>query len=227
MDRVNQDQLNKVNEPEIRYPLMNRSDQLLKRAIDLLLSSLGLIILAPVLGLSTLLVKLGSPGPVFYRQKRIGRQGKAFVMLKFRTMYQNADQVLAQQLAQNPELKAEWDCYQKLARDPRVTRIGYFLRRFSLDELPQLWNVLVGDMSLVGPRPIMLSQREIYGDSLIHYMRVIPGITGLWQISGRNQISYAERIEYDVQYINNWSVWLDIYILIRTLGVVLRASGAS
>ena len=217
----------KVTGLKIRYTLLDRSAQILKRGIDLALSALGLIGLAPILGMLTVLVKAGSPGPIFYRQKRIGWQGKEFVMLKFRTMYQDADQVLDLHLAQNPEMKAEWDTYQKINRDPRVTRIGAFLRRFSLDELPQLWNVLIGEMSLVGPRPIMLTQRGIYGENFKHYMRVLPGITGLWQISGRNHASYSERIEFDVQYVNNWSVWLDIYILIRTIWVVARASGAS
>jgi Undecaprenyl-phosphate galactose phosphotransferase WbaP len=211
---------------KIRYPLMNRWSQLLKRCIDIALSVLGLVVLAPILALITLVVKLGSPGPVFYRQKRLGKHGMPFEMLKFRTMYVNADQMLVQYLAQNSELRAEWDCYQKLARDPRITPLGTFLRRFSLDELPQLWNVLVGQMSLVGPRPIMLGQREIYGDNFKHYVRTQPGITGLWQISGRNHASYEERTEFDVHYVNNWSVWLDIYILVRTIWVVLRADGA-
>ena len=136
MDKVKKDLLNQAAGLRINYPPTNRSAQFVKRCLDLLLAGLGLILLSPILGLISLLVKLGSPGPVFFRQKRIGHRGKAFVMLKFRTMYQDADKVLAQQLAKNPALKAEWDCYQKLAQDPRVTRIGAFLRRFSLDELP-------------------------------------------------------------------------------------------
>ncbi len=211
---------------KIRHSLLDGWSQSLKRLMDLSLSAAGLLALAPLLGLLGLLLKLGAPGPVFYRQKRLGKGGREFEILKFRTMYPNADQVLADYLAQDPALKAEWDTYQKLACDPRLTRIGALLRRFSLDELPQLWNVLRGEMSLVGPRPIMLDQRELYGANFTHYMRVSPGITGLWQISGRNQASYTERTEFDVRYVNTWSVWLDIYILVRTAWVVLRAQGA-
>jgi Undecaprenyl-phosphate galactose phosphotransferase WbaP len=182
--------------------------------------------LAPILGLITLMVKLGSPGPVFYLQKRLGKHGKVFEMLKFRTMYLNADQMLALYLAQNPEMKAEWNCHQKLVRDPRITPVGTLLRRFSLDELPQLWNVLVGDMSLVGPRPIMLGQRELYGENFQHYVRTQPGLTGLWQVSGRSDTSYADRVALDEYYVRHWSIWMDLYILFRTVWVVIKHSGA-
>ena len=140
---------------KIRHTLLDGWSQIIKRMMDLVLSAGGLLMVSPLLGLISLLVKLSSPGPVLYRQKRLGKDGREFEIVKFRSMYLNADQVLERYLAQNPKLKGEWDHYQKLASDPRMTRIGVFLRRFSLDELPQLWNVLRGDMSLVGPRPIM------------------------------------------------------------------------
>ena len=145
--------------------LLNFWAQLEKRTIDLLGSILGLLFLAPFLGLTALLIQIDSPGGTFYRQPRLGRNGKVFNLLKFRTMYQNADQILAEKLARDPFINHEWGSYQKLRKDPRVTWMGRFLRKFSLDELPQLWNVLVGEMSLVGPRPMMTNQSELYGDS--------------------------------------------------------------
>lgn len=211
---------------EIRQSLLNRSAQLKKRAIDITVSGLGLLLLSPVLGLIALAIALDSPGGVFYRQRRIGKGGREFGMLKFRTMRRDADEVLHRVLASDPVLQREWQTYQKLQRDPRITRVGRLLRRFSLDELPQLWNVLIGEMSIVGPRPIMLNQQEMYGPNFRHYIRVVPGITGLWQISGRNRTSFAQRTAFDAEYINNWTIWSDIYILVRTAWVVLRRDGA-
>ena len=206
--------------------LLNFWAQLEKRTIDLLGSILGLLFLAPFLGLTALLIQIDLPGGTFYRQPRLGRNGKVFNLLKFRTMYQNADQILAENLARDPFMNHEWDSYQKLRKDPRVTRMGRFLRKFSLDELPQLWNVLVGEMSLVGPRPMMTNQSELYGDSYKEYTQVAPGITGLWQVSGRNRTTFARRAELDTEYIQRWSVWLDILILIKTIKVVLWQDGA-
>lgn len=211
---------------EIRHSLMDRPAQLQKRTIDLLISGLGLLVLSPLLALISLLIIVDSPGGVFYRQQRLGKGDRAFGMLKFRTMHQDADAVLQAVLAANPDQRREWDRYQKLTRDPRITLVGRFLRRFSLDELPQLINVLLGDMSIVGPRPIMLNQRELYAQNYRHYIRVMPGITGLWQISGRNHTSFAQRTLFDVEYVNSWSVWTDIYIIARTLWVILRRDGA-
>ncbi len=211
---------------EIRYTLKDPWAQAVKRVMDLIIAGLGTLLLLPGLGLIALLIKLDSPGSVFYRQKRLGKNGRVFDLLKFRTMHVNADTVLQSYLATNPIMKQEWDCYQKLKSDPRITRVGKLLRRFSLDELPQLWNVLTGDMSLVGPRPIMLNQEQMYGPNLEHYIRVVPGITGQWQISGRNRTSFAQRTQFDVQYVMNWSIWLDIYILVRTVWVVLKREGA-
>ena len=151
----------------------------MKRFIDILLSALGLIFLSPFFGLMALLIALDSRGGVFYHQPRLGRNGKTFHVIKFRTMYENAEKILERELKRDPELREEWDCYQKLKRDPRVTRVGGFLRRFSLDELPQLWNVFKGEMSLVGPRPMLIDQRRLYGEAYAEYVRVLPGITGL------------------------------------------------
>jgi lipopolysaccharide/colanic/teichoic acid biosynthesis glycosyltransferase len=141
-------------------------------------------------------------------------------------MHVNAEQMLEAYLAENQQMQEEWNCYQKLHDDPRIFRAGKLLRRFSIDELPQLWNVLLGQMSLVGPRPIMLDQETQYGDNLKHYVRVLPGITGMWQISGRNRTTFAQRAEFDVRYVMNWSIWLDIYILVRTVWVVISRDGA-
>jgi len=211
---------------EIHHTLMDPWAQFVKRAIDLMASAMGLLVLSPILALVAVLIKLDSPGPVFYAQQRVGKKGRVFGMVKFRTMHVNAEEMLRKYLAENPQAKTEWDCYQKLRKDPRITRAGKILRRFSLDELPQLWNVLIGEMSLVGPRPFMINQREMYGANLKHYERVVPGITGLWQISGRNKTSFAKRTEFDAQYVLGWSIWLDIYILIRTVWVVIIRDGA-
>jgi lipopolysaccharide/colanic/teichoic acid biosynthesis glycosyltransferase len=179
-----------------------------------------------VLGLIAILIKLDSRGAVFYRQPRLGQNGQVFNMLKFRTMYRDADRIFKQALGRDLELKREWDAFQKLKRDPRVTRVGKFLRRFSLDELPQLWNVWKGEMSLVGPRPIMVDQRKLYGESIRLYIHVAPGMTGLWQISGRNETTFSRRAALDMEYIQRWSHWLDIYILFKTIKVVFWQKGA-
>jgi len=198
----------------------------MKRFIDIVLSVLGLIFLLPFFGLMALMIALDSRGGVFYRQPRVGRNSETFDVIKFRTMYKNADKILERELKLNPELKEEWNCYQKLKRDPRVTHVGRLLRRFSLDELPQLWNVLKGEMSLVGPRPMMIHQRKLYGDTYEEYAQVLPGITGLWQISGRNNMTFARRAELDREYIRRWSIGLDIYILFKTIEIVFWQQGA-
>jgi Undecaprenyl-phosphate galactose phosphotransferase WbaP len=211
---------------EVKNDLLDPSSQVSKRVADLVISSLGIIFLAPVLGLIALLIKLDSRGDVFYRQPRLGRNGRVFQLLKFRTMHQNADQIFKDSLSGDPELKREWDCFQKLKHDPRVTRVGKFLRKFSLDEVPQLWNVWKGEMSLAGPRPIMVDQRKLYGESIKLYIRVAPGMTGLWQISGRNETTFRDRAALDIEYIQRWSHWLDIYILFKTIKVVFWQKGA-
>lgn len=211
---------------QVKNNLLNPWSQTLKRWIDVLGSFLGMLFLAPLLGLIALWIKLDSPGRVLYRQVRLGRNGQAFELLKFRTMHQDAEQSLIDDLACNPTLKEEWDSYQKLKDDPRITPVGKFLRRFSLDELPQLWNVARAEMSLVGPRPMLPDQRNLYGEAFGNYVRVTPGITGLWQVSGRNQTTFTRRAELDNKYIQCWSIWLDIFILIKTIKVVFWQKGA-
>jgi Undecaprenyl-phosphate galactose phosphotransferase WbaP len=174
----------------------------------------------------TILIKLDSPGPVFYRQLRIGRFGNRFLIYKFRTMVQNADQVLQNYLDNSPELKAQWLANHKLKQDPRVTRLGATLRKLSLDELPQIWNIIIGDMSLIGPRPIVDAEIEKYGKCFDLYIKVRPGLTGLWQVSGRNDTSYEHRVELDEYYVRNRSLKLDLQILWKTVFVVLRRYGA-
>jgi Undecaprenyl-phosphate galactose phosphotransferase WbaP len=173
-----------------------------------------------------LVVKLTSPGPIFYAHSRIGRHGKRFKAWKFRTMRKDADLVLREHLARTPAARAEWHRDHKLRDDPRVTRFGKLARRLSLDELPQIWNVLKGDMSLVGPRPIVEDEIWRYGDIFRLYTTVKPGITGMWQVSGRNDIGYTERVLLDQFYIRHWSPWLDVYILAKTIVALLNRSGA-
>jgi Undecaprenyl-phosphate galactose phosphotransferase WbaP len=192
--------------------------------ISLILLAAPYIILAFLI-LGTL-IKLDSPGPVFYSQIRIGRSGRKFSVYKFRTMVQNADRVLQDYLDKSPELKAEWLATHKLKQDPRVTRLGALLRKSSLDELPQLWNIFIGDMSLVGPRPIVDAEVEKYGKCFDLYIQVRPGLTGLWQVSGRNNTTYERRVELDEYYVRNRSLKLDLQILLKTALVVLKRDGA-
>jgi Undecaprenyl-phosphate galactose phosphotransferase WbaP len=171
-------------------------------------------------------IRLSSRGPVFYGQTRIGRNNSTFTAWKFRSMFANADEVLLSQLEKNPKLRSEWERDHKLKNDPRITPVGRLLRKTSLDELPQLWNVFRGDMSLVGPRPIVAAEIARYSDVFEAYKSVRPGITGMWQVSGRNNTTYLERIRFDEYYVRNWSVWLDLYILVRTFKTVLFGEGA-
>ncbi len=198
----------------------------LKRVADLVVVIIGGTILMPFLLLVSLLIKLSSPGPVLFKHRRIGKGGRRFQAWKFRTMVPEADKKLSEYLQKHPELQEEWERDQKLRHDPRVTSIGRFLRRTSLDELPQLWNVLRGDMSLVGPRPIVDDEVAKYADRYRIYQKVRPGITGLWQVSGRNNTSYWDRVMLDTTYVSNWSLWLDLCILAKTIVVVVRRDGA-
>lgn len=211
---------------KIRNNLGNPFQQLQKRVMDLILAGIGSLFISPWLALIAIAIKLDSPGPILYRQERIGKGGKIFSMLKFRTMHMDAGERLARILSENPQRRSEWETYQKLADDPRVTKVGAFLRSFSLDEFPQLWNVLRGEMSLVGPRPFLPAQKEMYGISYSHYIQVRPGITGSWQINGRNKSSFSQRAEMDEYYVRNWSVWLDLYLLARTPLAVFTRDGA-
>lgn len=207
--------------------LLLQVPRFVKRTLDLVLVVLGGLLVAPFLGILALLIKWGSPGPIFFGHERIGKYGRRFRAWKFRTMVQNADQVLEQHLAADPSLREEWERDHKLKNDPRVIPgVGKFLRKTSLDELPQIWNVLRGQMSLVGPRPIVQAEIEKYGHVYPLYLKVVPGITGLWQVSGRNLTTYEERISLDAYYVKNWSPWLDLFILARTFKTVLLREGA-
>lgn len=211
---------------ESRQQLLLPGPRLVKAWLDKGLAILVGLFSIPLLILISVLIRLDSSGPVFYSQTRIGQNGRPFKAWKFRSMVVNADQVLSKHLNEHPELASYWEKDHKLKRDPRITRLGHFLRRTSLDELPQLWNVLRGEMSLVGPRPIVEAEVWRYADKFDLYLQVLPGVTGLWQVSGRNNTSYEERVNLDAYYVRNWSVWLDIYILIRTCWVVISGDGA-
>ena len=200
--------------------------KVMKRCLDLVLCTVLILLLLPLCLIICVAIKLSSRGPVLYGHARHGRDGKSFRALKFRTMVPNADTILETHLASSPEQMVEWRVYHKLKRDPRITRVGRWLRRYSLDELPQLLNILAGDMSLVGPRPIVASEIERYAGSYRLYTRVPPGLTGLWQVSGRNNTTYEQRVAFDDYYIRNWSIWMDLYILARTFLAVLHAEGA-
>ena len=211
---------------KIRNNLANPRERLMKRAQDFVFGVLLNLAVLPVLGLIAVAIKLDSRGPLIYGHKRIGLDGRSFSCWKFRTMILNADKKLDTYLMLHPELRAEWEASQKLKDDPRLTRVGKLLRRLSLDELPQLWNVLKGEMSLVGPRPIVDAETTHYGEALALYKGVRPGITGLWQVSGRNNTGYRTRVSLDSYYVRNWSLWLDMYILARTPIAVFSREGA-
>jgi undecaprenyl-phosphate galactose phosphotransferase len=195
-----------------------------KRLVDIALSLGGLVFLAPVLVPIAILVKLDG-GPLFFGHLRVGRAGNQFRCWKFRTMDVDADRRLAELLATDPEAEAEWRRDQKLTHDPRVTPVGRFLREVSLDELPQLFNVLLGDMSLVGPRPVVLDELERYRDEAVTYLKVRPGLTGLWQVNGRNSTTYEERVRLDEYYVRNWTLWRDFVILVKTVPEVFGKGG--
>ncbi|MCR4821267.1 MAG: undecaprenyl-phosphate galactose phosphotransferase WbaP [Treponema sp.] len=197
-----------------------------KRFIDLFLLLLSSPVLLPVVAIVSLLIKITSPGPVFYGHKRSGKNGKEFKCWKFRSMVIDADKQLEKILAENPEMRAEWEKDRKFTNDPRVTKIGKILRKTSIDELPQFFNVLTGEMSFIGPRPVTAPELEKYGSKAEFILSVKPGLSGMWQISGRSDTGYEERVTLDSYYIQNWSVWLDIWIIIKTVYVVLRGKGA-
>lgn len=200
--------------------------QFIKRAMDLVLTIVGGILISPLIVAVAAAIRWSSPGPVFYSQRRIGYGGQHFRAWKFRTMVVDAEQQLERHLASSPELRREWERDHKLRNDPRVTAIGRYLRKTSLDELPQLANVLLGQMSLVGPRPIVDDEVVKYGDAFRLYLRVRPGLTGLWQVSGRNDTGYEQRVRLDMHYVRNWSPWLDIHLLARTILVIAGQKGA-
>lgn len=207
-----------VDPPRLR--VVAHSDEVASRALDLILATSLLIFVLPLMTLCALAVLCSGPGPLFFRQTRIGRDGRSFTCLKFRTMVDRADAAIAEILRKSARSEAEWQALQKLTHDPRVTPVGRVLRRYCLDELPQLFNVLAGDMSVVGPRPIVAAEVSRYGPNFADYCSVRPGLTGLWQVSGRHALSYAQRVELDTQYARSKSVRLDLLILARTVPIV-------
>jgi Undecaprenyl-phosphate galactose phosphotransferase WbaP len=198
----------------------------IKRAMDLALTLIGGGIILPFLLIIALLIKITSPGPVLYGHVRVGRNGTPFTAWKFRSMAVDSKEQLQKLLDSDPAIREEWDTSHKLKDDPRVTKIGRILRKFSFDEFPQLINVLKGEMSLMGPRPIVEAEVVKYGENFARIFSVKPGMTGLWQVSGRSDTDYAERVSYDTYYMQSWSMWLDMWILYKTIGVVLRGKGA-
>jgi len=206
--------------------LMYKRNQAQKRIIELGIVFAASIVLSPVFLLIALAIKLDSPGGVFYGHQRLGRCEKEFIAWKFRTMRVDADRILEDHLAGNEKAREEWEKTRKLKDDPRITRVGRFLRASSLDELPQFWNVWKGQMSLIGPRPIVREEILKYGNSWSLISSVKPGATGLWQVSGRSDTSYQERVELDLYYLRNWSLWLDLYILFKTIWTIVSAKGA-
>lgn len=199
----------------------------IKRALDVVGAIVLAVVFSPLI-LAIVIVALirREPGSIIYMHRRVGQEGHAFECLKFRTMVPNAGEVLRELLERDPSIKAEWARDHKLRRDPRVTRLGRFLRRSSLDELPQLWNVMRGEMSLVGPRPVVREELLRYGRNVRAYLSAKPGITGLWQVKGRNDTDYRRRVALDTYYVRNRSLLLDLYILLKTTRVVLEGGGA-
>lgn len=212
--------------PVDRLPFGLFRYRVIKRCLDILLIMVSAPVILLVLGVVSAMVVISSPGPIFYSHRRIRRHGAFFSMWKFRTMCVNSAEVLEDHLARHPEARKEWNKNHKLRHDPRITKVGAFLRRYSLDELPQLWNVLAGHMSLVGPRPIVAAEVEKYADSFEAYCRVKPGLTGLWQVSGRSELTYDERVTLDCDYVNRWSLSRDFKILLKTFRAVLKQDGA-
>ncbi|WP_225429959.1 undecaprenyl-phosphate galactose phosphotransferase WbaP [Deinococcus detaillensis] len=211
---------------EVRNNLRSRRSKMVKRTMDLLASVLGTLVISPILLAIAIAIKVDSPGPAVYRARRLGRDGKLFDCFKFRSMHRDAEAKLQEVLSTDPQLKAEFEATHKLKDDPRVTRVGNLLRKTSLDEFPQLFNVIVGEMSLVGPRPIVEAEVVKYGEIYTAYKQVRPGMTGYWQANGRSDTSYSERVGMDSFYVTNWTPWLDLVILIQTVRVVLMGKGA-
>jgi exopolysaccharide production protein ExoY len=196
-----------------------------KRAFDIVAALIALGLLLPLFCVIALVIKFSDRGPVFYRHRRIGLNGNAFDCLKFRTMVLDSDRALQRHLAVNRDAAEQWRELHKLKDDPRVTRLGAAMRKTSLDELPQLLNILKGEMSIVGPRPIVVAEMSRYGECIDHYLRARPGLTGPWQVSGRNDVDYASRVALDRDYVEAWSFWRDLAIITRTLRVVVTSRG--
>jgi lipopolysaccharide/colanic/teichoic acid biosynthesis glycosyltransferase len=207
-------------------PIASFRYRILKPLVDLLMVLLVLPIALPLGLVVAALIRLSSRGPVLYRHLRIGQYQQPLYVWKFRTMYESSDSVLEEHLNSNSEAREEWERTQKLKDDPRVTPLGQLLRKTSLDEIPQLLNVLSGKMSVVGPRPIVDDERPKYGEHFRTYTFAVPGITGLWQVSGRSSVDYPERVLMDVEYVERWSFWMELKILFKTIPTILKRTGA-
>lgn len=223
---VEVEQLETVLLMKFRYNLLRIESRVAKRIFDLVIAGLSCIICIPLITIIALLIKVSSQGPIFFIQARLGKDQKLFPCYKFRTMYLDAPKRLEKALQSSPLVKSEWEKYLKISNDPRVIPLGKFLRRTSLDELPQLWNVIKGEMSMVGPRPYLPFEVENMEKRMGIITRVTPGITGLWQVSGRSELPFKERLQLDEYYVKNWSIWTDIVILVKTIKVFLKAEGA-
>lgn len=204
----------------------HRSGQAAKRAFDIFVAAIALVFFLPLIALVSLLVFVSDPGPMFYGHMRVGRDGRLFRIWKIRSMAVNADQVFERALREDPALAREWAQFHKLRKDVRVTPIGRIIRLTSIDELPQLYNVLVGDMSIVGPRPVTQKEMLRYGRYYREYCAVRPGITGLWQVSGRSSTTYRRRVALDVSYVRKRTFWMDCWILLKTIPVIFLAKGS-
>lgn len=210
----------------LRNNLSRRYNRIFKRIFDLTATIFGGLLILPFILIIAVAVAVDNRGRIIFPHKRVGLHGKKFFCYKFQTMIKDAEKVLEKYLEENPDAKKEWEESFKLTNDPRVTKLGNFLRRTSLDELPQLWNVIRGEMSLVGPRPIVEKEIVRYGENIREYYMVLPGITGMWQVSGRSDTTYAERVAMDTWYVRNWSVWIDIMYLFKTVKAVIAEKGA-
>jgi lipopolysaccharide/colanic/teichoic acid biosynthesis glycosyltransferase len=215
-------QLKRIPKPKPRgLPFAGINGEFAKRLFDIAFSLFVLIMFSPVYLLLALLIAAGSEGPIFYVQERVGKNYKTFNCIKFRTMVSNADDILMQIMETSPQMRDEFESSFKLKHDPRITPIGHFLRITSLDEFPQFWNVLKGDMSVVGPRPLVEEELPKYGCHIEQILTIKPGITGLWQVSGRNDIPYPRRVQIDLHYVKFRTFWLDLWIVLKTIGVVI------
>lgn len=212
----------------LKYNLLIPRNAVIKRIIDIIGSLMLIILLSPLFILISVIIRITSKGPIFYIHKRLGMNGKPIKIYKFRTMYENSNEILERLFESKPELKAEFEKYRKIVsiKDPRVTPIGRFLRKTSLDELPQLFNVLKGEMSLVGPRPYLPEELPYLGKEKDVILSVKPGLTGLWQVSGRNQLTFEERVMLESYYVKNWNIFLDLVIMVKTVFEIFRGSGA-
>ena len=195
----------------------------IKRILDIVMSIIGVILLSPVFLIIAIMIKATSRGPVFFAHIRVGKNGKKFKMYKFRTMYENAREMIKNF---TPEQKKEWEENFKLQDDPRITKIGKFLRKTSLDELPQIFNILRGDLSIVGPRPVVVKELRKYGKDKDKFLSVTPGLTGYWQVNGRSETTYDERIQLELYYVDHMSFWLDVKIFFKTFSTVFKKEGA-